>query len=98
MKIWRIDYGYFCIALIEGIDRVEKSQVKALLPSTVTTPVSMWLLFAKGYASGHAGEATFPEYCQWPSSAGEAAEINNNVQRQSIAHSVFHIIKLWICR
>jgi hypothetical protein len=24
-------------------------------------------MFAKGYATGHAGEATFPEYCQRPS-------------------------------
>ena len=23
-------------------------------------------MFAKGYASGHAGEASFPEYCQRP--------------------------------
>ena len=30
---------------------------------------------AKGYASGHAGEATFPEYCQRPETADEAKEV-----------------------
>ena len=29
MKIWCIDYGEFGVALIEGIDRAEKSQVTA---------------------------------------------------------------------
>ena len=32
-------------------------------------------MFAKGYASGHAGEATFPEYCQRPRTAGEAGRV-----------------------
>ena len=32
-------------------------------------------MFAKGYASGHAGEATFPEYCQRPTNAEEAKEV-----------------------
>ena len=29
-------------------------------------------MFAKGYASGHAGEATFPEYCERPSANADA--------------------------
>lgn len=33
-------------------------------------------MFAKGYASGHAGEATFPEYCQRPRNAQEEQEVN----------------------
>ena len=33
-------------------------------------------MFAKGYASGHAGEATFPEYCQRPRNAQEEREVN----------------------
>jgi len=33
-------------------------------------------MFARGYASGHAGEATFPEYCQRPRNAAEAQEVN----------------------
>ena len=32
-------------------------------------------MFAKGYASGHAGEATFPEYCERPETADEAREV-----------------------
>ena len=33
-------------------------------------------MFAKGYASGHAGEATFPEYCQRPEpNSAEEVEI-----------------------
>jgi hypothetical protein len=32
-------------------------------------------MFAKGYASGHAGEATFPEYCERPESADAAKEV-----------------------
>jgi len=32
-------------------------------------------MFAKGYASGHAGEATFPEYCERPETADEAKEV-----------------------
>ena len=32
-------------------------------------------MFAKGYASGHAGEATFPEYCQRPETDAEAREV-----------------------
>lgn len=32
-------------------------------------------MFAKGYASGHAGEATFPEYCQRPSTQSEANKV-----------------------
>ena len=32
-------------------------------------------MIAKGYASGHAGEATFSEYCQRPTNAEEAKEI-----------------------
>jgi len=32
-------------------------------------------MFAKGYASGHAGEATFPEYCQRPQTAEEVDEV-----------------------
>ncbi len=102
MKIWCIDYGEFGIALIEGIDREEKSQVTSFverhgdhacqhvaydcynldafvdrLKSLGGHPRGEVLVqddgfgvlkqvFAKGYASGHAGEATFPEYCQRP--------------------------------
>lgn len=32
-------------------------------------------MFAKGYASGHAGEATFPEYCQRPVQTGSGHEV-----------------------
>ena len=102
MKIWCIDYGEFGIALIEGIDRAEKSQVTnfvekhgdhscqhvaydchdldafvAHMKSLGGHPRGEVLvqddgfgtlkqMFAKGYASGHAGEASFPEYCQRP--------------------------------
>lgn len=113
MKIWCIDYGNFGIALIEGIDRREKSQVTAFvekhgdhscqhvaydcydldrfiahMKSLGGHPRGNVLvqndgfgvlkqMFAKGYASGHAGEATFPEYCQRPrtSDAAEQVEI-----------------------
>ena len=32
-------------------------------------------MFAKGYTSGHAGEATFPEYCQRPVTETEKQEV-----------------------
>ena len=32
-------------------------------------------MFAKGYAPGHAGEATFPEYCERPETADAAKEV-----------------------
>jgi len=32
-------------------------------------------MFAKGYASGHAGEATFPEYCQRPQTKDEEKQV-----------------------
>ena len=32
-------------------------------------------MFARGYASGHAGEATFPEYCQRPVNEDAAQEL-----------------------
>lgn len=32
-------------------------------------------MFAKGYATGHAGEATFPEYCQRPDPSASAREV-----------------------
>ncbi len=102
MKIWCIDFGDFGIALIEGIDRAETSQVTSFvekhgdhscqhvayechdLDRFVGHMKSMGghprgdvlvqddgfgmlkQMFAKGYASGHAGEATFPEYCERP--------------------------------
>lgn len=102
MKIWCIDYGDFGIALIEGIDRAEKSQVTSFvekhgdhacqhvaydchdLDAFVSYMKSMGghprgevlvqddgfgllrQMFAKGYTSGHAGETSFPEYCQRP--------------------------------
>ena len=102
MKIWCIDFGDFGIALIEGIDRAEKSQVSSFvekhgdhscqhvaydchdLDEFVEHMKTMGghprgevlvqddgfgvlrQMFAKGYATGHAGEATFPEYCQRP--------------------------------
>jgi len=112
MKIWCIDYGDFGIALIEGIDRAEKSQVTNFVEkhgdhscqhvaydcynldnfqkhmiemggnprgSTLVRDDGFGLLkqmFAKGYASGHAGEASFPEYCQRPRSEDEATDVN----------------------
>ncbi len=111
MKIWCIDYGEFGIALIEGIDREEKSQVTSFVErhgdhscqhvaydchdldsfighmkamgghprgSVLVQDDGFGLLkqmFAKGYASGHAGEATFPEYCERPRNASEARDI-----------------------
>lgn len=102
MKIWCIDFGDFGIALIEGIDRAEKSQVTSFvekhgdhscqhvaydcynLDNFISHMKSLGghprgdvlvqddgfgilkQMFAKGYASGHAGEATFPEYCERP--------------------------------
>ncbi len=111
MKIWCIDYGSFGIALIEGIDRAEKSQVTTFvekhgdhacqhvaydcynLEEFVRHMQSMGghsrgevlvqddgfgilkQVFAKGYASGHAGEATFPEYCQRPSIGADADQV-----------------------
>jgi len=32
-------------------------------------------MFAKGYASGHAGEATFPEYCERPTPGADAKDV-----------------------
>ena len=111
MKIWCIDYGEFGIALIEGIDRAEKSQVTSFvekhgdhscqhvaydcydLDTFVARMKAMGghprgeilvqndgfgvlkQTFAKGYATGHAGETTFPEYCQRPVCAEEAHRI-----------------------
>ncbi len=111
MKIWCIDYGDFGIALVEGIDRMEKSQVTTFvekhgdhacqhvaydcysLDAFIEHMQSMGghprggvlvqddgfgvlkQMFAKGYASGHAGEATFPEYCQRPKTASEARRV-----------------------
>ena len=111
MKIWCIDYGDFGIALIEGIDRAEKSQVTAFvekhgdhscqhvaydcydLDGFVGHMKSMGghprgevlvqddgfgilkQVFAKGYASGHAGEATFPEYCERPAGGADARNV-----------------------
>ncbi len=40
MKIWCIDYGDFGIALVEGIDRAEKSKVTNLLRNTAITLAS----------------------------------------------------------
>ncbi|MGB0906849.1 MAG: hypothetical protein ACPGVT_05090 [Maricaulaceae bacterium] len=111
MKIWCIDFGDFGIALIEGIDRTEKSQVTAFVDrhgdhscqhvaydchslekfqthmksmgghprgDTIIQDDGFGILkqmFAKGYATGHAGEATFPEYCERPSTAGEIRDL-----------------------
>lgn len=111
MKIWCIDYGDFGIALIEGIDREEKSQVSAFVDrhgdhscqhvaydchnldqfqahmkslgghprgDTIIQDDGFGILkqmFAKGYASGHAGEATFPEYCERPKTAGDVRDL-----------------------
>ena len=105
MKIWCIDYGNFGIALIEGIDREEKSQVTAFTDrhgdhscqhvayncenldkfiahmktlgghprgDVIIQDDGFGILkqmFAKGFATGHAGEATFPEYCERPKNA-----------------------------
>ena len=111
MKIWCIDYGDFGIALIEGIDRAEKSQVTTFvekhgdhscqhvaydcydLDAFVARMKSMGghprgevlvqddgfgilkQTFAKGYASGHAGETAFPEYCQRPVNGSDSDTI-----------------------
>ena len=111
MKIWCIDFGDFGIALIEGIDRAEKSQVTSFvekhgdhscqhvaydchnLDKFISHMKSLGghprgdvlvqddgfgilkQMFAKGYATGHAGEATFPEYCERPETADEAKEV-----------------------
>lgn len=111
MKIWCIDYGNFGIALIEGIDREEKSQVTAFVDKhgdhscqhvaydcySLDKFIShmktlgghprgdviiqddgfgiLKQMFAKGFASGHAGEATFPEYCERPRNASEARDM-----------------------
>lgn len=111
MKIWCIDYGDFGIALVEGIDRAEKSQVTSFverhgdhacqhvaydchdLDRFIDHMKSMGghprgevlvqddgfgilrQMFAKGYASGHAGEATFPEYCQRPRTGDERQDV-----------------------
>ena len=111
MKIWCIDYGNFGIALIEGIDRAEKSQVTSFVEkhgdhscqhvAYDTYDLDAFIdhmkslgghprgnvlvqndgfgilkqMFAKGYASGHAGEATFPEYCQRPETDAEARDV-----------------------
>ncbi|MEM7080078.1 MAG: hypothetical protein AAF513_15760 [Pseudomonadota bacterium] len=108
MKIWCIDFGDFGIALIEGIDRAQKSQVTTFVErhgdhscqhvaydchnlerfighmkslgghprgDVLVQDDGFGLLkqmFAKGYASGHAGEATFPEYCERPRRADDA--------------------------
>ena len=111
MKIWCIDYGDFGIALIEGIDREEKSQVTSFVEKhgdhscqhvaydcyslekfqehmkkmgghprgeTIIQDDGFGILkqmFAKGYASGHAGEATFPEYCERPQTDGDIRDM-----------------------
>ncbi|HEV7633320.1 MAG TPA: hypothetical protein VGO41_10060 [Steroidobacteraceae bacterium] len=111
MKIWCIDFGNFGIALIEGIDRAEQSQVTTFvekhgdhscqhvaydchdlerfverLKAMGGTPRGGILvqddgfgllkqMFAKGYATGHAGEATFPEYCQRPDTAAKGRDV-----------------------
>ena len=111
MKIRCIDYGDFGIALIEGIDRAEKSQVTNFVDAhgdhscqhvaydchNLNKFIShmkslgghprgnvlvqddgfgiLKQMFAKGYASGHAGEATFPEYCERPQTEDEAREV-----------------------
>ena len=111
MKIWCIDYGNFGIALIEGIDREEKSQVTAFVDKhgdhscqhvaynchsldafiehmkemgghprgdVIIQDDGFGILkqmFAKGFASGHAGEATFPEYCERPKTDGEQRDM-----------------------
>jgi len=111
MKIWCIDYGNFGIALIEGIDREEKSQVTAFTDrhgdhscqhvaydcysldhfiahmktlgghprgDVIIQDDGFGILkqmFAKGFTSGHAGEATFPEYCERPRNASDARDM-----------------------
>ena len=111
MKIWCIDFGDFGIALIEGIDREEKSQVTSFvdvhgdhscqhvaydchnLDNFISHMKSLGghprgdvlvqddgfgilkQMFAKGYASGHAGEATFPEYCERPTPGADAKDV-----------------------
>jgi len=110
MKIWCFDYGEFGIALIEGIDRNEKSQVTSFAEKhgdhscqhiayecfnldnfighmkalggrergeILVQKDSFGVLkqiFAKGFASGHAGESTFSEYCQRPRTSDDAGD------------------------
>jgi len=40
-------------------------------------------MFAKGYASGHAGEATFPEYCERPETADATKEVEITFSEQA---------------
>lgn len=40
-------------------------------------------MFAKGYTSGHAGEATFPEYCQRPRTESEMQEVQITFSNQA---------------
>ncbi len=119
MKIWCIDYGDFGIALIEGIDRAQTSQVTQFVSkhgdhscqhvaydtynldafiehmsslggnprgTTIVQNDGFGILkqmFAKGYASGHAGEAVFPEYCQRPRTESEAKEVEITFSNQA---------------
>ena len=125
MKIWCIDFGEFGIALIEGIDRAEKSQVTSFvekhgdhscqhvaydcynLESFISHMKSLGgnqrgsvlvqddgfgilkQMFAKGYASGHAGEATFPEYCERPD-AGASTEQETEITFSNKAGGEFY--------
>jgi hypothetical protein len=121
MKTWGIDFGDFGIALIEGIDRAEKSQVTSFvekhgdhscqhvaydchnlekfighMKSLGGHPRGNVLvqddgfgilkqMLAKGYASGHAGEATFPEYCERPERADAAKEVESRSRKRPVA-------------
>ena len=121
MKILYIAHGDFHIALVEGIDRAEKSPVTLFvekhgdhachhvaydchdLDAFVGRMKSMGghprgqaqvqnegfgifkQMFAKGYASGHAGETTFPEYCQRPRDLHEAKRMENAFSNRAAA-------------
>lgn len=118
MKLWCLSYGEFGVALVEGIDRNERSQVtcfvekhgdhsvqhvaydcydidkflshvKSLGASTRGDVLVrndgfgvLKQIFARGFAPGHPGEATFSEYCQRPrrDADGKDVEITFSIE------------------
>lgn len=41
-------------------------------------------MFSKGYATGHAGEATFPEYCQRPDPTGSDRDVEITFSKRPV--------------